>query len=474
MYGRVSYKKQFVLGILLLIVLLGAIELFTNIWLYNYYRCEFEDNEIFKNTDPVANRKLCLQSLGYEVWWEAEGEQDFTNEKIYAVNGTLWGKRMDLVYFNEYGLRGPEITKEKPDNTYRIFAIGASTTFGSGVFDTQTYPFYLQLMYDEIDLDFDIEVINAGWPGTWSLEEADAIKEKYIDFEPNLFIIYDGAGEMVKGRDKNDPRATATNWKETWIDICELGKKYDYETIITLQPFVATGNKTLTTNEQRFAKNAIEKFHWTDNYPAYAEQLKEINNHCTLTVDLRELFDDYKEPIFYDRSHTGYRGNQIIAEKMFELSLPIVMEKAEKVDFISANKNPIENFDDPPIEKLLEIKGDPLLTSPTNYKIIVSGEISLGPRANQNADILSPNGTTVDGRISPTGLDNYFFTGNIVSITADQHVFSFIDGELFQDISDEDLEFFEQAEELFDETLDSIKIVISPYKTPKVFSLIFK
>ncbi len=72
---QVSYKKQFVLGILLLIVLLGVIEVFANIWLYNVYRCEFEDNEIFKNTDPVANRKLCLESLGYEVWWDDKGSK---------------------------------------------------------------------------------------------------------------------------------------------------------------------------------------------------------------------------------------------------------------------------------------------------------------------------------------------------------------------------------------------------------------
>ena len=61
MYGKVSIKKQFALGILLLIVVLGVTELFANIWLYNIYRCEFEDNEIFKNTDPVAIENYALK-----------------------------------------------------------------------------------------------------------------------------------------------------------------------------------------------------------------------------------------------------------------------------------------------------------------------------------------------------------------------------------------------------------------------------
>ena len=332
---QVSYKRQFIVYVFLILIFLSVVEIIANFWLYNIYRCDFESNEIFKNTDPVANRKLCLESLGYDRW--AEGKQDFTNEKISGVKGTMWNNERqnlldteNMVYMNKHGFRGPEITKEKPENTYRIFAIGASTTFGSGVFDTQTYPFYLQLMYDEIDLDFDIEVINSGWPGVWSMIEADAIKEKYIDFEPDLFIVYDGGGDVRNDLHPNDPRATATHWKERWIDICELGKQYDYETIITLQPFIGTGNKTLTTQEQNL-KTKVEKTRWLEKYPAYVEQLKEINNHCSLTADLRGLFDNIKEPIFYDEMHTGYRGNKIIAEKMFELSLPLVMKRAQNL-----------------------------------------------------------------------------------------------------------------------------------------------
>ena len=384
-YGKVSYKKQFALGILLLIILLGVIELFANIWLYNYYRCEFEDSEIFKNRGPEVNRKLCLESLGYEVLAE-ERKQDFENEILSPVQGTQFFKVTlndpSLVFINSHGFRGPEITIEKPENTFRIFTIGASTTFGSGVFDNQTYPFYLQQKFDEIDLDFDIEVINGAWPGMWSVKEADAIKEKYIDFEPDLFIVYSGGGEVKDDLHPNDPRVTATHWKEIWIEICELGKQYDYETIITLQPFVGTGNKVLTLQEQEKKRSVIEDYDWLDKYPAYVEQLKKINNYCTLTVDLRGLFDDIKEPIFYDRMHTGYRGNQIIAEKMYELSLPIVMEKAGHIDSTNVNKNPIENFDKLPTSNL--------------------------------------------------------------------------------------------SDTIFDETLDSVKEVISQYKTPKVFDLIFR
>ena len=80
-------------------------------------------------------------------------------------------------------------------------------------------------------------------------------------------------------------------------------------------------------------------------------------------------------------------------------------------------------------QRFLEIKGDPVTHGTIKYHVVVSGQISYGPRANPPWDMLSTDGTTIDGTILPTGLDNYNFTGNIVSISADQNVFSFVDGE---------------------------------------------
>jgi len=76
---------------------------------------------------------------------------------------------------------------------------------------------------------------------------------------------------------------------------------------------------------------------------------------------------------------------------------------------------------------LLQIKGDPTTSGYTTYQIVVSGQIMLGPNTNPG-DILSPDGTTINGGVSPTGVDDYSFTGTIVSITAGEHIFSFVNG----------------------------------------------
>jgi hypothetical protein len=78
------------------------------------------------------------------------------------------------------------------------------------------------------------------------------------------------------------------------------------------------------------------------------------------------------------------------------------------------------------VQKLLTIKGDSAGANAV-YKIVVSGTITPGPNADAN-DKLSTNKNTVDGIVWITGIDDFYFTGDIVSITADHHIFSFVDG----------------------------------------------
>jgi len=324
---QVSYKKQFILGFLLLLILLIVVEVLVNVWLYNFYTCAFEDNEIFKDLDAETKKKICVENIGLA----------HTEGRIAWEKGTRSFRGLDetIVYINSEGFRSPEFTAEKPSNTFRIFTVGGSTTFAAGVFDNQTYPIYLQKIYDDSDLNFNVEVINSGWAGGWSYTETELIKERLLVFEPDLFIVFDGWNDLAK-QGKDNPNASALLWKERWIEICDIGKDYGFSTIITLQPSVATGNKILTIQENE-SLLATEKNIFVDPYPEYIEQLEELKNHCTLTADLRGIFDHVQEPVYYDRIHTGPRGNQIIAENFYHLSLPIVFEGAKH--FVSNTDN---------------------------------------------------------------------------------------------------------------------------------------
>ena len=318
---QVSYKNQFVVYIFLLLIFLTAVELVSNFWLYNVYACDFESNEIFKDVDPETNRKLCLESLEY----------DLTKEKVDVQVGLS----EKLIRLNSYNIRAHEFTEQKPENTIRIFMIGGSTTYGSGVLNDETYPYYLQTMFDKSELNFNVEVINSGVIAQFSYGEHKLIKEKWINFEPDLFIVLDGWNDMRAQLQGNKPLASLTLWKERWIEICDLGKQRDFDTILTIQPFVKSGNKILTEQEIVQYTKKVNMIKGQIEYPElseyYAEELNQLNNHCTLTADLRGIFDDIHEPIFWDAIHVGPLGNEIIAEKIYELSLPIVIKRAQNV-----------------------------------------------------------------------------------------------------------------------------------------------
>jgi len=78
------------------------------------------------------------------------------------------------------------------------------------------------------------------------------------------------------------------------------------------------------------------------------------------------------------------------------------------------------------VPKLLEIKGDPASKNSV-YMVVVTGTITLGPNADKS-DKISTDKNTLNGIIWTTGIDDFYFTGDIVSITADHHIFSFVDG----------------------------------------------
>jgi len=143
---QVSYKKQFTLMVMLLVTLLIVVEIFANVWLYHIHRCDFEDNELFENRNPEINRKMCLESLGIDT------SNDNTLTWIPGTRGAYGGIDESIVHLNSEGFRGPEFSKSKPENTFRIFTVGGSTTFGSGVLDDQTWSYYLQEMYDQFIL----------------------------------------------------------------------------------------------------------------------------------------------------------------------------------------------------------------------------------------------------------------------------------------------------------------------------------
>jgi len=91
---------------------------------------------------------------------------------------------------NSLGYRGPEFNVEKSDNVYRILILGDSITFGWGVEDNQTFSYLLQQQFNQEYPDKKIEIINAGWHGSYAPDSYYIyLKNEGLQLNPDLIIL---------------------------------------------------------------------------------------------------------------------------------------------------------------------------------------------------------------------------------------------------------------------------------------------
>ena len=234
----------------------------------------------------------------------------------------------DEAIINSHGFRSEEFSEQKPENTYRIFTLGGSSTFGVGVSDNETWSGYLQKKFDGIDLGVDVKIINAGISAANSGTERKLIEERIVNFDPDLIIMYDGWNDAGYPIHWNRPSPSLNESIQNWTAVCELGNEKGFDTIITIQPIVGTGDRVMTDHELEFLTN--KTFDMKDlerKLGNYAEYLPELNKVCTKAVDFRGIFDYSQEPVYLDWGHPSSIGYEIVAENMFVYALPVVLEK---------------------------------------------------------------------------------------------------------------------------------------------------
>lgn len=361
---QVSYKKQTIFGFLLILIMIISVEGVLRAYDFQYPNCRLTNSDVFSNFDEDLKRSICLDNDN--LIWNNHPNLNLEPNQHYAT-----------IDINMDGFRGNEIELKKAFDTYRIFVIGGSTTFGAGSSSNETsIPGYLQEYFSTMT-ELNVEVINAGIPSAFSNTEFNYIQNKILDYDPDLLIIYDGWNDstistdeylmsseepslisqimksLIKSKNYETPGILMKNWnnfifdttdiskipiyndmdqrvnlwKQTWTKVCEQGKRDGFEVIVTLQPILGTGNKQLTVEEQ----NNYVKYNQDiilSNYLKFIPAVNELKSICSNSMDLTNSFDNNLETIFFDQGHVGDRGNKIMAKELFDLSLPAVMKKS--------------------------------------------------------------------------------------------------------------------------------------------------
>jgi len=350
---QVSYKKQFGLGLMLLLIMIGIMEISARTYdIVNPYCNLKTDNEIYSELSFWEKSEICDSWLNI-VW----GFDKDTG--IYVPEANQHKKTINI---NSEGFRGPEIIKIKQEETKRIFLMGGSTMMSlRATSDGTTIPGYVQDFFDSKN-DMNVQIINAGISSFTSTQELELLKKKILQFNPDIIVVYDGTNDIASSLgykpgkeslrsvladvlnryfpfwetpivinhiispneitkikfDDSDIDKKVKLWKGNLENICNIGEENNFETLIILQPIVGSGTKKLTPYEEE----QFEKFDHSKVIPAYqkfADELNNLKNGCAKVEDFRNIFDEVEHTVFFDNAHVGIKSNKIVAEKIYGL-----------------------------------------------------------------------------------------------------------------------------------------------------------
>ena len=103
------------------------------------------------------------------------------------------------IKINSLGFRGDDFTAEKPANTFRIVALGASTTFSAEV--SSNHAVWTHRLQEKLQAAYPskrIEVINAAVGGYVAGDNLKNLKHRVLPLDPDLVIYYEANNEIVK------------------------------------------------------------------------------------------------------------------------------------------------------------------------------------------------------------------------------------------------------------------------------------
>ena len=185
---QVSYKKQFLVYVLLIFIAFSALEMISQViakpYVFDGCANRLEGNGIYPDTSKSDLIELCKNYYETNVYSSDDISTiiQFPDQYSKSVN------------INSLGLRGGEIEDKQSDVT-RILMLGGSTTFGwYALDDNSTIPHYLQKKLNLGQEKF--EVINAGHLSAASAFETKFLKEN-LNLEPDIVIVYDGYNEIT-------------------------------------------------------------------------------------------------------------------------------------------------------------------------------------------------------------------------------------------------------------------------------------
>ena len=104
---------------MLVLVFFAVLEVLLGIYGYYNPRCDLMTNPVSQDLEYELKKDMC------NTW---KIHQNYI-DPVTGISQNVPNQHFRTININSHGFRGAEIFKEKPDETFRIFVVGGSTTF---------------------------------------------------------------------------------------------------------------------------------------------------------------------------------------------------------------------------------------------------------------------------------------------------------------------------------------------------------
>lgn len=157
--------------------------------------------EVFLKTFYPQKTLARLQAISFKCF--EEGEHRWVKLKankecvLHSSNGAFEDV---VVKTNSLGLRGPEISKEKSQNSHRVLFIGDSFTMGWGVKEEEAYPEVAETLLNQKAPNIKFESINAGFTAAGPSGYYLYTKLYGLDLSPEAIVIGFYIGNDITSR----------------------------------------------------------------------------------------------------------------------------------------------------------------------------------------------------------------------------------------------------------------------------------
>ena len=294
--------------------------------------------EVFLSRIDYHYTPLSIRVLNKGDWRYHHAFED--KHFVYDPN-LLWAPKKNYSVFNSQGFRGRELSVEKQEGEWRIFAVGDSNTLGWDQQNGPNWPLYLE---DLLKKDKEgIVVINAGVYGYTSFQGVRRFKE-ILPYHPDMVLIsFEGndalrvqvsdkefmarhffrrinmdkllmksrigqlamaAGDKLLFRGKGEqlvPRVSVEEYTDNINEMISVARERGIRVVLLTRPFLL--------------KNVDLQKHYA---AYYAGATKDVARRSGVPViDLASEFS-YKDGYFTDYAHFNEAGHRLAAKMIYD------------------------------------------------------------------------------------------------------------------------------------------------------------